>query len=124
MLNSVISTPDAKFMTIYISNFYLNNPMKRYEYLKVKLCNIPDRIIQLYKLRNKATPYSIVYLKIRKGMYGIPQAVLIANKLLGKRLAKHEYTQSKIVTRLWTHKWRPIQFTLILNDFGVKYLGK
>ena len=98
--------------------------MKRYEYLKVKLCNIPDRIIQLYKLRNKATPYSIVYLKIRKGMYGLPQAVLIANKLLGKRLAKHEYTQSKIVTRLRTHKWRPIQFTLILNDFGVKYLGK
>ena len=23
-----------------------------------------------------------------------------------------------------THKWRPIQFTLVINNFGVKYVGK
>ena len=57
-------------------------------------------------------------------MYGLPQVVLIAKELLEKRLTKHEYTQSKIVTGLWTHKWRPIQFTLVVDDFGLKYAGK
>ena len=31
LLNSVIFAPGAKFMTIYISNFYLNTPMDRYD---------------------------------------------------------------------------------------------
>ena len=25
---------------------------------------------------------------------------------------------------LWKHDWRPIQFTLVVDDFGVKYVGK
>ena len=79
MINSVISTPDARFMTIDISNFYLNTPMTRYEYLKLKLCNIPYKIIQLYNLHKKATPDGSIYVEIRKGIYGLPQVGLIAN---------------------------------------------
>jgi hypothetical protein len=30
-------------------------------------------------------------MKICKGMYGLPQAGILANKLLKKRLAKHAY---------------------------------
>jgi hypothetical protein len=33
LLNSVISTDGAKFMTIDIKDFYLNTPMERYEYM-------------------------------------------------------------------------------------------
>ena len=33
MLNSVISTPDAKCLVIYLKDFYLNNDMERYEYM-------------------------------------------------------------------------------------------
>jgi hypothetical protein len=32
LLNSVISTPNAKFMTLDLKDFYLMTPMKRYEY--------------------------------------------------------------------------------------------
>ena len=42
LLNSVISTPGAKFMTIDISNFYLNTPMDRYYYMRMKLDMFPD----------------------------------------------------------------------------------
>ena len=119
MLNRVISTPDAKFMTIDISNFYLNTAMTGYEYLKLKLCDIPEKIIQLYKQREKKTPDVSTCVEIRKGIYSLPQAVLIANELLKKRLAKHEYIHSKIVPVLWTHNWRPIQLTLVVDDFGV-----
>ena len=33
LLNSVVSTLNAKFMTIDIKDFYLNTPMSRYEYM-------------------------------------------------------------------------------------------
>jgi hypothetical protein len=48
----------------------------------------------------------------------------LANELLKKRLNKHGYQQSKLVPGLWKHDTRPIQFTLAVNDFGVKYVGE
>jgi hypothetical protein len=65
-----------------------------------------------------------MYIEANKGMYGIPQAGLIANKLLEKQLNKHGYRQSRIVPGLWKHDTQPIQFTLVVDDFGVKYVGK
>ncbi|KAL7484807.1 hypothetical protein ACHAW6_011919 [Cyclotella cf. meneghiniana] len=57
-------------------------------------------------------------------MYGLPHAALIANELLKKRLNKHWYCQSKLVSGLWKHNWHPIWFTLVVDDFRVKYVGK
>jgi hypothetical protein len=57
-------------------------------------------------------------------MYGLPQAGLLANKLLKKQLNKHRYQQIKLVPGLWKHDTRPIQFTLVVNDFGMKYVCK
>ncbi len=57
-------------------------------------------------------------------MYGLPQSVLIANELLEKRLNEHGYQQSKLVPGLWQQNTCPIQFTLVVDDFGVKYVGK
>jgi hypothetical protein len=37
MLNSIISTPNNKFMTIDFKDFYLINPMSQYEYFRMKL---------------------------------------------------------------------------------------
>ena len=66
MLNSVVSTPGAKFISINIFNFYLNTLMLRYEYMKLKLSNLPDKIIQDYKLRNIATCNGSVSMLKRK----------------------------------------------------------
>ena len=66
----------------------------------------------------------MIYIEANRGMYGLPQAGLLANKLLQKRLNKRGYHQSKLVPGLWKHEWRPIQFTLVVDDFGVKYVGK
>ncbi len=75
-------------------------------------------------LREKATSNGSIYIMATKGMYGLPQAGLIANELLESRLNKHGYRQSKLVPGLWRHDTRPIQFTLVVDDFGVKYVGK
>ena len=54
IFNSVLSTKNAKFMCADISNFYLNNSMNRYEYMKLPLDIIPEEIIQKYNLINLA----------------------------------------------------------------------
>jgi hypothetical protein len=71
-LNSVISSDGAKFATADLSNFYLMTPLKRPEYGRVKLTDIPDEIIEEYKLHEKATSDGWVYFKVIRGMYGLP----------------------------------------------------
>jgi hypothetical protein len=57
-------------------------------------------------------------------MYGLPQAGIIAQELLAKRLKEHGFTQSKTTPGLLTHEWCPIAFSLIVDSFGVKYIGE
>ena len=121
--NSVLSTKDAKFMCINISNFYLAAPMERYEYMKMPLSIFPEHIIQQYDLRNKAKN-GWVYLDIRHTIWGLPQAGRISNELLKKQLTSAGYYEVPHTPGLWKHVTRPIQFTLVVDDFGVKYVGK
>eukprot|EP00804_Cyclotella_cryptica_P020437 CCRYP_014425-RA/>CCRYP_014425-RA protein AED:0.04 eAED:0.02 QI:0/0/0/1/1/1/2/0/1218 len=123
LLNSVISTPNAKFMTIDIKDFYLMTPMARPEYMRLKLADIPASIIDLYNLQDLAQD-GYVFVRIQKGMYGLPQAGIIAQQLLEQRLQANGYHQSKLNHGFWTHDWRPICFALCVDDFGVKYVGK
>ena len=46
LFKSTISTPGAKFMTMDISNFYLNSPLLRPEYIRLKISDILEEIIQ------------------------------------------------------------------------------
>ena len=114
LINSITSTPGARFYT----------SITRYEYMRLKLADMPDNTIKHYKLRDVATPDGYVYCEIRKGMYGLPQAGIIAQELLTKRLKEHGYLQSEITPGLWKHEWRPITFSLVDDDFGVKYIGE
>jgi hypothetical protein len=124
LLNSVISTRGAKFMTMDISDFYLNTPMKCPEYIKLNIRDIPKEIINEYNLRDIVDKDGSIHIEAQRGMYGLPHVGLIANELLEKRLNKAGYFQSKYVPGLWSHQTRPIVFTLVVDDFGVKYVGK
>jgi hypothetical protein len=90
----------------------------------MKLELFPEDIIAEYDLRNKVDATGSVHCKVRQGMYGLPQAGIIAQELLEERLLKAGYQQSKITPGYWKHDWRPINFTLVMDDFGVKYIGK
>ena len=92
--------------------------------MKLKLSNLPEDFIKLYNLASKVDKNSFVYLEIRRGMYGLPQAGILAQQLLEKQLNNKGYSQENLVPGLWTHSWRPITFTLCVDDFGVKYVGK
>ncbi len=90
MWNSIISTPDAQFAGADIKNMYLKSPLDWYEYMRMPLDLFPDNIVNHYDLRRKAEN-GFVYMEIRKGMYGLPQAGILVNKLLKQRLALHGY---------------------------------
>ena len=62
--------------------------------------------------------------KILKGIYGLPQVGLIAKQLLQKYLAKHGYHQTKTTPRPWKYNTRPINISLVVDDFGIKNLKK
>ena len=111
-------------MTINIKDFYLNTPMSRYEYMRLKLSELPPDFVEEYNLKDKTTKDGYVYLEIRGGMYGLPQAGILAQELLEERLNAQGYRQSKITPGFWKHDWRPICFTLVVDDFGVKYVGQ
>ena len=121
--NSVLSTQNAKYMCIDIKNMYLATPLDRYEYMKMPTSIIPAKIMDIYKLHDKIHN-NFIYMRIERGMYGLPQAGILANKLLRQRLEPHGYYEATHTPGLWLHKTLPIKFTLVVDDFGVQYVGK
>ena len=56
-------------------------------------------------------------------MYGLPEACILANNLLKKRLLESGYYECQFTPGLFKHVWRPIIFSLVVDDFGIKYQG-
>ena len=124
LLNSTISTKGARFTCADVKNFYYGTPMAVYEYMKMNLKNIPEEIINEYDLRSIADPDGFVYMEIRKGIPGLKQAGRIANDRLTTHLKKYGYAPLPRTPALWTHVTRPVAFTLVVDDFGIKYVGR
>jgi hypothetical protein len=118
-----LSTDNAKFMGLDIGSFYLETPLARYEYMKFPIALFPQHIIDQYEL-NKHVHKGYIYVEIRKAIYGLPQAGILANQLLRKRLAPAGYYEVAHTPGLWRHVSRPIQFSLVVDNFGAKYVGK
>ncbi len=108
LINSIILTQGAKFFTMDVKNFYLCMPMSRYEYMRLKLSDMPKDVIAHYKLLDIATPDGYVYCEIRQGMYGLPQAGIITQELLAKRLKEHGYFQSKTTPGTAVYRRSPL----------------
>ncbi len=123
-LNSVISTKNKSYCTIDVKDFYLNTPMDQLEYMRKKISNFPPHFVKAYNLFDLATNNGTIYVKIQMGMYGLPQAGILAQNLLKKRLNQHSYHQSKVTPSLCKHDWQPLLFTLCVDNFGINYVGQ
>jgi hypothetical protein len=101
----------------------LGTPLPSFEYMKMLLSRFPEEIVDKYNLVALAVD-GWVHIEIRKGMYGLKQAGLLANQLLQTRLAPFGYYPVRHTPGLWLHKTRSITFSLVVDDFAVKYVGK
>ena len=87
-------------MTLDIKDFYLNTPLKCYEYLCLKFADLPADIITEYDLDKKATHDGYIYVAICKGMYRLPQAGFLVQELLEQQLLN-----IGTITSLSTHQY-------------------
>ena len=69
----------------------------------MKLSDFHESVVEYYKLKDIAKD-GWVYVEVSKGMYGLPQAGILAQKLLEKRLNAAGYHQSQYTPGLWTHE--------------------
>jgi hypothetical protein len=123
LINSTLSTKDAAMMMMDIKTYYIGTPLPRFEYMKMVLSRFPEEIIQRYNL-NALSVDGWFYIEIRKGMYGLKQGGILGNQLLQTRLAQFGYSSARHTLGLWLHNNRPVSFTLVVDDFAVKYVGK
>ena len=121
--NSVVSTPDARFMVIDISNFYLNTelPPAEREYMWVEAWMIPDDIMEEYDIE---IINGRALVEITNAIYGLPQAGRLSYNKLKQHLEDDGYLPCKLTPGLFRHVSRPISFCLVVDDFGIKYVGK
>ncbi len=54
----------------------------------MKLSDMPNEVVAHYDLKTMATPDGAIFVAVKKGMYGLPQAGLLAQELLSERLGK------------------------------------
>ena len=84
---------------------------------------IPDEILDALNLHPLIHDNHIM-VEINRGMYGLPQAGKIANEYLTELLAPAGYHPMPLTPGLWQHKTKPIAFSLVVDDFGVKYIDR
>ena len=77
-----------------------------------------------YELEKYVATDGYVYFAIHGAIYELKVSGQISFVDLKKNLAPHGYYPSKRTPGLWLHKTRPISFTLVADDFGVKYIKK
>ena len=88
------------------------------------MSDIPAEFINEYILMDYLHANGWVYFEIRNGVYGLPQSGSLAKILLEKRLKNHGYYQCFTTPGLLRHEWRPVVFCLLVDDFGVEYVGE
>ena len=60
-------------------------------------------------------------MEIQKVMYGIPQLGNFSNDKLKLHLCKFGYEPAPITPVLWRYQTCFLKFSLVLDDFGIKY---
>ena len=91
--------------------------------MRMSIADILQEIIDEYNLHDLISN-GWIYMEIRKTLYGLKQSGALAAKKLAADLAPFGYQKVPFTTGLWKHVSRPITFTLVVDDFGVKYVNK
>jgi hypothetical protein len=94
--------------------------MERPEFMRMNRRQLSPTIIAEYDLE-QYFQNDIMHFIVTKGMYGLPQAGLLAQQRLVAHLALHDYIQSDSVPCLFTHATNGITFVLVVDDFGIKF---
>ena len=120
LLNAIVSDHDANDLTIDISDFYLESTFDRPEYMRLPVKLIPPEHGAHFHVAHLAESDAVIW-EVVKGIYGLPQAGMLAQKAIIRLLEQHDYVQCRNTPCLFMHQTHNIQFVLWVDDFLVKY---
>ena len=89
----------------------------------MKLTDLPEHVQHQYNLQSHAKN-GYVYLKIWRYIYILPQTGKSENKYLREKLLPHGYYEMSHTPGFWKYISRPIDFCIVVDNFGVKYVGE
>ena len=118
-LNAAVSE-NEDIMTLDIKDFYLGTPLERPEYMRISEKHLTKRIIEKYKLQGMIHNGHVL-MEITKGIYGLKQAGKLSQDRLIAHLAQYGYVECKHTPCLFRHNTNGISFTLVVDDFLVRY---
>jgi hypothetical protein len=129
LLNKAITerakTKRKNLLTADIKDFFLNTVMETPEYFTERVENIPPNIIEEYNMApliyKDHKRQSRVMFEVNKGLYGLPQASLLAHLQMNKHLAQIGYHECIETPCLYTNTQNRLAFTLVVDDFCVYY---
>ncbi len=88
-----------------LKKFYLTVALEYFEYMKILLALFPAWMIEQYNLNTMALDLDgWVYIKMRRAVWGLPKAGILANKHLRRKLAPFGYYESVNTPCLWRHE--------------------
>ena len=119
LLNATVSE-GARFFTADIKDFYLGTPLPRKEYMRVPIKHIPLKIQKKYNME-PLIYNGYILMEISNTIYGLPQAGRLSQERLVSHLATFGYKQCSNTPCLFVHESNGIAFTLVVDDFLVKY---
>ena len=119
----VSAEADTVFV-INISNMYLNTPLQEYQYMQFNISMVPQEMIDHYDLQSKVTGDGWLYWKKRKAIYGLKESEKLANIEPQTVLASEGYKPCHFTHGLYKQEKRNISFSLVVDDFGVRYIDK
>lgn len=121
LLNSTISDSfkGARFMTCDLKDFFLCSYIASPEYVRIHNKYLPSDIISRYNLHSKLH-HGYIYFKIDKGMYGLPQAAILAYEQLCEHLSKAGYYPIPGTSGMFKHTTYPTVFNLCVDGFGTE----
>ena len=126
MIHSVIYDvkDGTKCMSCDLKYFFLDASMHKSEYMRILYMYITQDIRDKYDLDTRLASDGYIYIKIKKGMYGLKQAAVLAFDNLVENLSIHGYAPIPHTSGIRQHAPRKTKFCLCVDYFRAKYSSK
>ena len=125
MLLNAVCSENAFFGTLDVSNFYYGADIfGRPPSIRIPLRHYPASLLSDLQLspfvQTDRSGQPFLYADVKKCIPGLPQSGLLSQLRLLSHLESHGFYETA-TPMLFRHVSRPISFTLVVDDFGVKY---
>ena len=119
--NSVLSSPGHRCSTMDAGNMHLESKLPKSGCVGFKPSQMPVAIQVQCNLQDLVNEKGCVHAGIDKAWNGLKEAGCIAGNDIRDHLAAFGCTESKFSPGFFAHDTRPINFTPVVDDSGVKW---